>query len=100
MADEVLERESGGKTGLEGLSTGAHDAQERQRVFRLLGLLLEGSLGCTSTRVSTMISTQNVQMSSRVRDIGGMGVWRGCFARCTRRCKTCLCGGAAHPELR
>lgn len=30
MADEVLEGEGGGKSGLEGLSTGAHDAQERQ----------------------------------------------------------------------
>jgi hypothetical protein len=28
MSDEVLESESGGKSGLEGLSTGAHDAQE------------------------------------------------------------------------
>jgi hypothetical protein len=29
MADEVFEGEGGGKTGFEGLSTGAHDGQER-----------------------------------------------------------------------
>lgn len=55
VADEVLECERGGKTGLERLSTGAHDAQERQRVFRLLGLLLEGVLGCINTHVSQTV---------------------------------------------
>jgi hypothetical protein len=52
MADEVLESEGGGKTGLEGLSGGAHDAQERQRVFGLLGLLLECIFRCRTMRVS------------------------------------------------
>lgn len=52
MADEVLEGEGGGKAGLDGLGVGVYDAEERQRVFRLLGLFLERILGCTTAHVS------------------------------------------------
>lgn len=86
MADEVLEGESGGKSGLERLSAGAHDAQKRQRVFRLLGLLLESILGCGSIGVSFLTSTPDADAEtagqSRQRrgmhDMAGL-LWSGSF---------------------
>jgi hypothetical protein len=46
MADEVLEGESSRKPGLEGLGSSADDAEQGEGIVGLLGLLLEGVLGC------------------------------------------------------